>query len=48
MARFLIENEGICVGSSSAMNCVAVVKAARKYPELKRFVTVLCDTGSRY
>jgi len=30
------------------MNCVAVVKAARKYPHLKIFVTVLCDTGSRY
>lgn len=29
MARFLLHNEGLFLGSSSAMNCVGVVKAAR-------------------
>lgn len=43
MAHFLIENEGIFVGASSAMNCVAAVKTSRKYPNLKTIVTILCD-----
>lgn len=30
------------------MNCVAVVKTARKYPKLKQIVTVLCDSGVKY
>lgn len=48
MARFLIQNEGLLVGASSAMNCVAAVKTARKYPKLKNIVTILCDSGSRF
>lgn len=48
MAHFIIKNEGLFIGSSSAMNLVAVVKTKRKYPELKKIVTVICDSGSRY
>ncbi|CAD8181555.1 unnamed protein product [Paramecium octaurelia] len=48
MAQFLIEKEGLFVGASSAMNCVAVLKAVEKYPECKVFVTILCDSGQRY
>lgn len=48
MALFLIQNEGFCVGASSALNCVAAVKTARKYPQLTNIVTVLCDSGTRY
>jgi cysteine synthase len=29
MAHFLIQNEGLFLGSSSAMNCVAAVKFAK-------------------
>jgi cysteine synthase A len=35
MALFLAQNEGLLLGGSSAMNCVAIVKVARKYPKLK-------------
>ena len=31
MAHFLIQNEGLLLGTSSAMNCVAAVKAAREF-----------------
>ena len=49
MCRFLAEQEGLFVGSSSGLNCAATVKAIRHY-NLKgaRILTVLCDSGSRY
>lgn len=51
MARWLVEKDGIFVGSSSAVNCVAaVVTAIRLKKEGKhgRVVTVLCDSGTRH
>lgn len=48
MARYLIEREGLFVGASSAMNCVAAVKTARMLGEGNVIVTILCDSGSRY
>jgi len=48
MANFLIENEGLFVGSTSAMNCVACVKAARQFGPGKVIVTCLGDGGTRY
>ena len=54
MAHFLLRFEGLFLGSSSALNCVAALRAAT---ELKRrdphrtditVVTVLCDSGHRY
>ena len=48
MAHFLIQNEGLLLGASSAMNCVAVVKAARHFGPNQRIVTILCDSGNRY
>lgn len=47
MAHYLIENEGIFVGGSSALNLVAVVKHGRRYPN-SNIVTVLHDSGIRY
>lgn len=47
MAYYLIENEGLFVGGSSALNVAAVVKYARKNKG-KTIVTVICDSGSRY
>lgn len=48
MARWLVENDGIFVGSSSSVNCTAAVVAAMKLPPGSRVVTVLCDSGTRH
>ncbi|KAK8927498.1 hypothetical protein H634G_05239 [Metarhizium anisopliae BRIP 53293] len=48
MARWLVENDGIFVGSSSSVNCVAAVITAMGLPEGSRVVTVLCDSGTRH
>lgn len=48
MAHFLLQTEGLWVGSSSAVNCVGAVKAARNLGPGKRVVTILCDGGSRH
>ncbi|KAI0474623.1 tryptophan synthase beta subunit-like PLP-dependent enzyme [Xylaria cf. heliscus] len=48
MARWLVEHDGIFVGSSSAVNCVAAVIAAMSLPEGSRVVTILCDSGTRH
>jgi cysteine synthase len=51
MARWLVEKDGIFVGSSSAVNCVAAVVTALKLKKIGRqgkVVTVLCDSGTRH
>jgi len=48
MARWLVEHDGIFVGSSSAVNCVAAVVTAMSMPEGSRVVTLLCDSGTRH
>ncbi|VBB72582.1 Putative cysteine synthase [Podospora comata] len=48
MARWLVEHDGIFVGSSSAVNCVAAVMTALKMPKGSQVVTILCDSGSRH
>ncbi|TYZ60670.1 hypothetical protein PybrP1_000320 [[Pythium] brassicae (nom. inval.)] len=48
MSRFLLREEGLFVGSSSALNCVAAVRAARKLGPGHTVVTVLCDSGQRH
>lgn len=48
MARWLVENDGIFVGSSSSVNCVAAVVTAMGLPEGSRVVTILCDSGTRH
>ena len=48
MARWLVEKDGIFVGSSSAVNCVAAVVTAMKLPPESRVVTLLCDSGTRH
>lgn len=48
MARWLVENEGIFAGSSSAVNLVAAVVTALKLPEDSKVVTILCDSGQRH
>ncbi|KAL2161422.1 hypothetical protein VTH06DRAFT_7983 [Thermothelomyces fergusii] len=48
MARWLVEHDGIFIGSSSAVNCVAAVVTALKLPKGSRVVTILCDSGARH
>ncbi|KAK3394316.1 cysteine synthase-like protein [Podospora didyma] len=48
MARWLVEHDGIFVGSSSSVNCVAAVVTALSLPPGSRVVTVLCDSGTRH
>lgn len=51
MVRYLVEQDGLFLGSSSAVNCVAAVKLVkeRKWENSgKRIVTILCDSGSRH
>ncbi|KAH8592089.1 tryptophan synthase beta subunit-like PLP-dependent enzyme [Bisporella sp. PMI_857] len=48
MARWLVEKDGIFVGSSSAVNCVAAVVTALNMPKESRLVTILCDSGTRH
>ncbi|GAD94208.1 hypothetical protein AN1513.2 [Paecilomyces variotii No. 5] len=48
MARWLVEKDGIFIGSSSAVNCFAAVKTAQKLGPGHRIVTILSDSGSRH
>jgi len=48
MCFYLLRNEGLWVGPSSALNVVGAVKLARKLGPGKTVVTVLCDSGRSY
>ena len=48
MAHFLLHHEGLFVGSSTAMNVVGAVLAARQLGPGHTVVTVLCDGGHRH
>ncbi len=48
MAKLIAKLEGESVGISSGANVVAVLKAMKKHPNLKHFVTVFPDSSSRY
>jgi cysteine synthase A len=44
----LIQTEGLCLGTSSALNIVGAMKMAKDLGPGKTIVTVLCDYGNRY
>ncbi|KAI1432172.1 cysteine synthase-like protein [Xylaria sp. CBS 124048] len=48
MARWLVEHDGLFVGSSSAVNCVAAITTAMSLPRGSCVVTILCDSGTRH
>jgi cysteine synthase A len=48
MAHWILKNEGLFVGSSSAMNLVGAVLAAKQLPENSVVVTIVCDNGQRH
>ncbi|KAL5210531.1 hypothetical protein ABZP36_006154 [Zizania latifolia] len=48
MSRFLLKNDGLFVGSSSAMNCIGAVRVAQDLGPGHTIVTILCDSGMRH
>ncbi len=48
MAQWLLENEGLFAGSSTALNVWAAARVARELPRGARVVTFICDGGQRY
>ena len=48
MAHWLLQREGLWVGSSSSMNVVGAIRTALTLPPGSCVVTVICDAGSRH
>ncbi|XP_058742839.1 cysteine synthase 2 isoform X1 [Vicia villosa] len=48
MARYLVKNDGLFLGSSSALNCIGAVRAAQSLGPGHTIVTILCDSGMRH
>lgn len=48
MASVMVEKEGLFIGSSSAVNCVAAFRQAVKGGPNQKIVTILCDSGTRH
>ncbi|KAG1751268.1 tryptophan synthase beta subunit-like PLP-dependent enzyme [Suillus paluster] len=50
MSRYLVQNDGLFLGSSSACNLVACIKFAKKkgWREGQTLITILCDSGNRH
>ena len=48
MAHWLLRNEGLWVGSSSAMNIVGAIQTALALPQGSTVVTMVCDAGQRH
>jgi cysteine synthase A len=48
MAHWLLQAEGLWVGSSSAMNVVGAVRTALNLDPNSKVVTIICDTGQRH
>jgi cysteine synthase len=44
----MVQEEGLCLGGSSALNVLGAMQLARKLGPGKTIVTVLCDYGNRY
>ncbi|CAO3594011.1 unnamed protein product [Absidia cylindrospora] len=48
MSRFLVREDGLFLGSSSAVNCVAAVRVAKQLGPGHVIVTLLNDSGQRH
>lgn len=48
MAHWLLQNEGLYVGGSAALNVVAAARYAKTLPKDSVVCTILCDGGERY
>jgi cysteine synthase len=47
-AHYLLREEGLFVGSSSAMNVAAACRVALSMPKGSHIVTIICDSGQRH
>lgn len=47
-SRYVLKNDGLFLGSSSAMNCVGAVRVAQTLGPGHTIVTILCDSGMRH
>lgn len=48
IAYDLLEKEGLCIGSSSAINVAGAMEVAKRLGPGHTIVTILCDSGTRY
>ncbi|KAG2148687.1 tryptophan synthase beta subunit-like PLP-dependent enzyme [Suillus bovinus] len=50
MSRYLVQNDGLFLGSSSACNLVACIKFVKQrgWRDGQTLVTILCDSGNRH
>ena len=48
MSRYLMQEDGLFIGSSSAINCAAILKLSKQMGPGHTIVTLLCDHGSRH
>jgi len=48
MSRYLVQHDGLFLGSSSACNLIACVRLAKTMAKGSVIVTILCDSGSRH
>lgn len=48
MSRYLVLQDGLFLGSSSAVNLVACVRMAKQMTKGDTITTILCDSGSRH
>ena len=48
MAKYLSVNDGLFVGSSTAINAVAAIQVAKTLPHGSNIVIIACDSGSRH
>ena len=44
----LLQEEGLCLGSSSGINVAGAIRLAKELGPGKTIVTILCDSGTRY
>jgi len=44
----LLQEEGLCLGSSSGINVAGAIRLAKELGSGKTIVTILCDSGTRY
>jgi cysteine synthase A len=48
MAHYLLREEGLLLGGSTALNVVAAARVSAALPKGSTVVTILCDGGARY
>ncbi|KAL3899035.1 MAG: hypothetical protein SGCHY_002328 [Lobulomycetales sp.] len=48
MSRYVMENDGLFLGSSSSVNLVAAYRVAKALPQGSTVLTILCDSGTRH